>query len=68
MSGTWTRYLIPGEVASILRMPPSRVSRLARGGVIPHFVLPDGELLFDEEEVRAWLQRNRGPRDQRKGL
>jgi hypothetical protein len=51
--------LKPYELDSQLRYPAGRSARLARRGLIPHVVLPDGEIRFDPELIEAWL-RNRG--------
>lgn len=43
------------EVGRILRMPSRRVARLARNGIIPSITLPDGSVVFDPEDLLAWI-------------
>ena len=43
------------EAGRLLDMPPTRVSRLAKRGEIPCVVLPDGELRYLPEDLRAWV-------------
>lgn len=51
--------LTPHDVSLWLSMPPARVVRFAKSGQIPCIVLPDGELMFDADELAAWLVRLR---------
>lgn len=58
--------LMPREVDRLLRYPRGRAARLARIGQIPHIVLPDGEIRFDETDIEKLLiSRNRS--EQREG-
>ena len=41
------------EVDAILRYPPGRVLRLARKGLMPHIVLPDGEVRIRKDTLDA---------------
>ena len=50
------------EVASVLRVPVSRVYSLARRGVIPTVRLGDRQLRVDQEALRDWVQRGGQPR------
>lgn len=43
--------LKPSEVDLLFRYPPGRSLRLAKAGRIPHIVLPDGEIRFDESLI-----------------
>lgn len=43
------------QVDALLRYPNGHSSRLARKGLIPHLVLPDGGIRFDEAEIRSWM-------------
>ena len=43
------------DVALWLTWPTSRVVRMARRGLIPCRVLPDGDLAFSPDDLRAWL-------------
>lgn len=57
-----TRHLLTtGEAGHILRMLPTRISRLARQGDIPSVMLPDGEVRFLEADLWAWVERHRRP-------
>lgn len=49
--------LMPIEVDRIFRYRPGRAERLARKGRLPHIVLPDGEIRFDEAEIEMILQQ-----------
>jgi hypothetical protein len=49
------------EAGRLLDMLPSRVSRLAKRGYIPCVELPDGELRFAPDELRAWVDEHRRP-------
>lgn len=55
------RLLKPREVDLLLRYPAGRSLRLARAGHIPCIHLPDGEIRFDEAEIKRLLQcKSRG--------
>jgi hypothetical protein len=43
------------DVADLLQMPAARVARMARARQIPCIVMPTGELLFQEDQLREWL-------------
>lgn len=43
------------EVDHLLRYPRGRSRRLAKDGLIVHIVLPDGEIRFDEDEIKKLL-------------
>ena len=45
----------PGELDDRLCYPSGRSVRLARKGLIPHVVLPDGSIRFDPSRIEAWL-------------
>ena len=51
--------LKPGEVDLLFRYPSGRALRLAKSKRIPHIVLPDGDIRFDEAEIKAIIRRNR---------
>lgn len=46
--------LTPEELAELLRLPANKVILLARRGELP-FVLLDGKIRFDAEDVEAWI-------------
>jgi predicted site-specific integrase-resolvase len=47
------------EAGQLLNMLPSRVTRLAKRGVLPCVVLPDGELRYSEDDLRSWIEEYR---------
>lgn len=49
------------EAAERLRMLPGRLVRLARKGLVPHVLLPDGELRFDPRDLDAWVEAHKRP-------
>ena len=49
------------EASDYLRMPTPRVNRLAKKGVIPHVLLPDGELRYYQAELADWVQAHHRP-------
>ena len=49
--------LTDGEAARLLRMLPVRLNRLAKKGVIPCVILPDGEIRFDEQDLCSMPHR-----------
>lgn len=55
MSTALPHLLTEVEVAGVLRIPTRRVARLARDGRIPSITLPDGSVVFDQEDIRAWI-------------
>jgi hypothetical protein len=55
------RLLTVHDVANLLHMLPRRVIRLAREGKISHVVMPDGDLVFDESDLAAWINEQRVP-------
>ena len=44
-------FLKPRDVHAILRYPSGRTIRSARAGLLPHVVLPDGEICYKEMET-----------------
>lgn len=48
--------LTPRESDMLLRYPRGRSARLARKGLIPHVVLPDGEIRFQPAVVEKFLR------------
>lgn len=49
-------YLKPQEVDGLLRLPCGRSARLARKGLIPAIILPDGTIRFSPDIIQK-LQR-----------
>jgi hypothetical protein len=54
------QLLKPSEVDLLFRYPAGRALKLAKVGRIPHIVLPDGEIRFDEAEIRRLLNPTGG--------
>ena len=52
--------LKPREVDLLLRYPAGRAARLAKKGLLPHVLLPDGELRFRERDLQRILSPERG--------
>jgi excisionase family DNA binding protein len=50
------RLLTADEVAEALQLTRRQLNRLARDGSIPSIALPDGQLRFDDEALRYWVQ------------
>jgi len=50
--------LKPSEVDLLFRYPAGRSLKLAKAGRIPHIILPDGEVRFDEAEIESLLQHH----------
>jgi excisionase family DNA binding protein len=48
-------FLTVDELAAVLRCQPEKVYRLAARGELPSYKV-EGRRLFDEHEVRHWLQ------------
>jgi excisionase family DNA binding protein len=51
-------FLTVDELAAVLRCQPEKVYRLAARGELPSYKV-EGRRLFDESEVRRWLQTRR---------
>jgi hypothetical protein len=51
------------DVSDWIFMPARRVERLARQGLIPCVILPDGSLLFERAELERWLAGLRNRRE-----
>ncbi len=50
------QLLKPAEVDLFLRYPIGRSLKLAKKGLLPHIILPDGEIRFNEEDVQGLLR------------
>jgi hypothetical protein len=59
MSNTCRHLLHDFEAADLLRMPASRLKRLANTGQVPHVRLPDGEFRFDADDLWQWVDQYR---------
>ena len=55
-----SRHLLTdGEAAEMLRMPPSRLRKLANTGQVDHVLLPDGEVRFVEADLWDWVESHK---------
>lgn len=45
----------------LLDMIPARVARLAKRGLLPSVVLPDGEYRYLPADLREWAESHRQP-------
>ncbi len=52
-----TQLLTAMEVEKLLAYPQGRAARLARAGLLPSIVLPDGELRFRQADIEALINR-----------
>lgn len=51
------QYLLPEKVDSLLQLPRGRSARLARRGLLPAVILPDGTVRFEPNIIET-LQRS----------
>lgn len=58
------RLLTPADVADWLSLSVRQVERMARRGALPAVELPDGSLVFDAEDLAAWLRRRKAAAEQ----
>lgn len=49
------------EAGRLLDMLPARVTRLAKRGLLPRVVLPDGEVRYSPDDLKAWIENHRHP-------
>ncbi len=56
MAARLRSLLTPGEAAGLLHVPPARLTRWSRDFEIPHIRMPNGEILFDEDDLLAWIE------------
>ena len=47
------------EAGRLLEMLPARVTRLAKRGLLPCVILPDGEVRYNTADLRTWLENHR---------
>jgi len=50
------RLLTSADVADWLSLSARQVERMGRRGELPAVELPDGSLVFDAEDLAAWLE------------
>jgi excisionase family DNA binding protein len=53
------RLLTIQDVALWLACPTRQVVRWAKAGELPFITLPDGELMFEQSELAAWIELRR---------
>jgi predicted DNA-binding transcriptional regulator AlpA len=58
---TTQRLLTDSEAADILQMPSARLARFAKENEVPHLRLPDGEIRFDLDDLRQWVETLKQP-------
>jgi predicted site-specific integrase-resolvase len=51
--------LKPDEVSLLLNWQERRLLRLAKTGRIPHIVLPDGQIRFEQVEIDRLIEQGR---------
>jgi excisionase family DNA binding protein len=56
-----TTLLTDLEASELLRLTPRQVVILARRGAIPSIRLPGGEIRFDADDLRQWLDSLKRP-------
>ncbi len=54
---TKNELLIPEEIDNWLRFPRGRALRLARRGLLPAVMLPNGEIRFNRSDIEALLNK-----------
>jgi hypothetical protein len=52
-----THLLDDVEAGELLRMPPRRLTRLAKRGIVPTVALPDGELRYRASDLMEWASQ-----------
>ncbi len=53
--------LTDSEAADFLRLTTRQVVHLAKRGDVPSVNLPDGELRFDADDLRQWVESLKQP-------
>jgi excisionase family DNA binding protein len=59
--------LTDSEAADFLRLTTRQVVTLAKRGELPSVNLPDGEIRFDLDDLRAWVESLKKPATARGG-
>lgn len=54
--GMNTQLLTPTEVDLLFRYKLGRSQKLAKAGLLPHVLLPDGEIRFEENEIAGLIR------------
>jgi hypothetical protein len=58
---TTRRLLTDTDAADILQMPAARLARFAKANKVPYVRLPDGEIRFDPDDLREWVETLKQP-------
>jgi hypothetical protein len=56
MDAKFPELLTPGDVASWLHTTSNFVLRQVKQGTIPHIVLPNGDILFERDDLIEWVR------------
>jgi excisionase family DNA binding protein len=56
------QLLTDSEASELLRLTPRQVAKLARRGDLPSITLPGGEVRFDPDDIRAWVDSLKKPK------
>ena len=56
-----TQLLNPADAAAVLMLTPAQVRTLVRKGQLPHVALPNGEVRFDPDDIRRWVETRKRP-------
>ena len=56
-----TTLLTDSEAAELLRLTSRQVAKLARRGELPSVHLPGGEIRFDPDDLRQWVETLKRP-------
>lgn len=49
------------DAASVLNMSTRHVHNLVRAGQLPHVAFPNGEVRFDLDDLRQWIESRKRP-------
>jgi predicted site-specific integrase-resolvase len=56
-----TQLLNSADAAAVLMLTPAQVRTLVRKGQLPHVALPNGEIRFDPDDIRQWVESHKQP-------
>jgi excisionase family DNA binding protein len=56
-----TQLLTTLEASELLKLTPRQVQRLAKTGELPTVHLPGGEVRFDSDDLREWVETLKRP-------
>ena len=56
-----TALLDEFDMAELLKLTPRQVVRLAKRGELPSVNLPGGEIRFDPDDIRQWVESRKRP-------